>query len=639
MIRLFPALFATLVLLLSASLQVQAQTLPRIDVAKLPPHPRLLLTDKAIQNALDVAKTDPLRAQLNKRIIAIAIDLISEPTAQYRFIGPRMLSQSRRAIKTVLTCAAAYRLTGETAFSDRAIKEMLAAADFPDWNPDHFLDVAEMSMALALGYDWLYPELSVQDRATIRKTLVEKSLVFAKAAYAPGGPTDRRLWFASAHHNWNQVCNGGLLAAALSIAEDEPELARSVVNGMCTNITGSMAAYQPDGGYPEGPSYWLYGTSYNILAIAMLENVFGTDFGLSQADGFDHTDFYRLYAASPSGLAFNYADGSSNVLTTSPFYAMLALRYHHAFELADCRRLLAANLQSNSFASDRFLALHLLWFPPAQDAVPPEPPLDAHFRGGADIAVFRSAWNNPNALFIGFKAGYDQVNHAHMDLGSFVLDSDGVRWAADLGSDDYNLPDYPVMKQDSPRWGYFRLSNLSHNTIIPANLPQKVPSTAPIISFQSTPNRAFAIADLTPVYPSAAISLKRGIALLDRDRVLVQDEATGLKPGTPLRWTMATGATIKLDADGHGATLSQAGQTLRVQVLSPTEGAFSIRPGQPPPGREAHNDGISLLTYDCTPKSSDAVIAILLVPTGPHWPALTGKDTVIPLAQWDGGKK
>lgn len=637
--RLFPALFAILTLLLSASLPVQGQTLIPIDVAKLPPHPRLLLTDKALQNALDAAKTDPLRAQLNKRIIAIATQLISEPTAQYLFIGPRMLSQSRQAIKTVLTCAAAYRLTGQTFFADRAIKEMLAAADFPDWNPDHFLDVAEMSMALALGYDWLYPELSIQDRATIRKTLVEKSLVFAQAAYAPGGPTDHRLWFASAHHNWNQVCNGGLLAAALSIAEDEPDLARLVVNGMRTNITGSMAAYQPDGGYPEGPSYWLYGTSYNIMAITMLENVFGTDFGLSQADGFNHTDFYRLYVAGPSGQAFNYADGASSVLTTCPFYAMLALRYHHAFELADCRKLLEANLSSDSFTRDRFLALHLLWFPPAQDTVPDEPPLDAHFRGGADIALFRSAWNNPDALFVGFKAGYDQVNHAHMDLGSFVLDSDGVRWAADLGSDNYNLPDYPVMKQDSPRWGYFRLSNISHNTIIPGNLPQKVPSTAPIISFQSTPSRAFAIADLTPVYPSAVVSLKRGIALLDRARVLVQDEATGLKPGTPLRWIMATGATIKLDADRHGATLSQSGKTLRVEALSPAEGEFSISSGQPPPGLETHNDGISRLTYDCTPKSSDALIAILLVPTGPHWPALTKKDAVTPLAEWDAGKK
>ena len=44
-------------------------------------------------------------------------------------------------------------LTGDRAFSSRAEQEMLAAAAFTDWNPSHFLDVGEMTTALALGYD------------------------------------------------------------------------------------------------------------------------------------------------------------------------------------------------------------------------------------------------------------------------------------------------------------------------------------------------------------------------------------------------------------------------------------------------------------------------------------------------------
>src|SRR5579885_1160013 len=426
---------------------VYGQTLSPINVAKLPPHPRLLLTDKAIKDALEAAKTDPLRAQLNQRIIAIARDLLQEPSIEHRLIGPRMLAQSRKAIKIVLTCAAAYRLTGNRAFEHRAIQEMLTAASFPDWNPGHFLDVAEMGTALALGYDWLYPDLGPDERAIIKKALLEKSLVFAKAAYAPGGPTDPRLWFATVHHNWTQVCNSGLLAPALAIAEDEPDLATFVVNGMRANIAQAMAAYQPDGGFPEGPSYWLYGTSYNILAIGMLEDVFGTDLGMTQAKGFDRTVLYRLYAQSPSGLSFNYSDGPDNTFTACPFYTMLANRYHQPFAIAHSRKLLEAVLPTKDFARDRFLALHLLWFPAAQPGPVKEPPLDAHFRGGADIAVFRSAWNDANAFFVGFKAGNNQENHAHMDRGSFIFDADGVRWAEDLGADNYNLPGYNVMRQ------------------------------------------------------------------------------------------------------------------------------------------------------------------------------------------------
>ena len=73
----------------------------------------------------------------------------------------------------VTTGAMAFRLTGDRRFAQHAIEVMLTAASFPDWNPSHFLDVAEMATALALGYDWLFDELSSADRATIKKALLE----------------------------------------------------------------------------------------------------------------------------------------------------------------------------------------------------------------------------------------------------------------------------------------------------------------------------------------------------------------------------------------------------------------------------------------------------------------------------------
>ena len=48
----------------------------------------------------------------------------------------------------------AYRTTGELKYAERAEKEMLYMAGYDNWNPEHFLDVAEMTMALSIGYDW-----------------------------------------------------------------------------------------------------------------------------------------------------------------------------------------------------------------------------------------------------------------------------------------------------------------------------------------------------------------------------------------------------------------------------------------------------------------------------------------------------
>ena len=50
---------------------------------------------------------------------------------------------------------------GEERFKERAIRELDAACAMKDWNPSHFLDVAEMATAVAVGYDWLYPVLTL----------------------------------------------------------------------------------------------------------------------------------------------------------------------------------------------------------------------------------------------------------------------------------------------------------------------------------------------------------------------------------------------------------------------------------------------------------------------------------------------
>lgn len=597
-----------------------------------PGHPRLLFTDDQLHAAIEAAKTDPFRAALHRRIVELATTELNTKPIEHVLIGPRLLDKSRTCIARVLTCSMAYRLTGDQRFADRAKRELMTAAAFADWNPSHFLDIAEMSFAFAIGYDWLYPTLTTEERATIKRALLEKSLVFAPAAYGPGAPTDKRVWFVTAHHNWNQVCNGGLLAAALALADEEPDLARLVVNGALKSLPLVMAAYQPDGAYPEGPGYWGYGTGYNVIAIAELESALGTDFGLSHAPAFDRTVLYRLYVHSPSGLGFNYADGGAK-LGAQPEYTWLAHRFVQPLAEQHSRALLeqAIARPQRDPENDRFFALHAVWYPSKPRATDAAAlPLDVRFRGPAELAFFRSAWGDPDALFVGFKAGRNDVNHAHLDLGSFVLDADGVRWAQDLGPDDYNLAAYFGAK----RWSYFRLNNHSHNTVTPGDALQNPKAAAPIVAFGTSPERGFAVADLTSAYPDEAKKFVRGIALLDRTRVLVQDEVSGLKSGTPVSWQLATAAKVTI-ADGHHATLTMHGHTLRAEILSPDSAAFSTRATRPPTSAENQNAGVTMLTATVPAGvASDVRIAVLLTPVGEHWPAAKPAPALVSLSDW-----
>jgi hypothetical protein len=145
-------------------------------------HPRLLLTDAQLARNLEAAKTDPLRAELHRYIVRVAEGHFADQPIQHLLIGQRLLEESRKAIAHVLTSAMAFRLTGEKRFARFAIDQMLRAAAFPDWNPAHFLDVAEMACALALGYDWLHAQLTPAERVIIKQALLDKALVFARSA-------------------------------------------------------------------------------------------------------------------------------------------------------------------------------------------------------------------------------------------------------------------------------------------------------------------------------------------------------------------------------------------------------------------------------------------------------------------------
>lgn len=599
-------------------------------------HPRLLFTAGTIEAALTAAETDPLRAKLHEQVVRAAERHLQAAPIRYVLVGPRMLDQSRKALAQVTTCAMAYRLTGDQRYADRARDVMLTAAAFPDWNPSHFLDVAEMATALGLGYDWLYDRLTPAERVTIKRALLDKALAYVRPAYARADPDRESFPFVKGNltNNWNQVCNGGFLIAALAIAEDEPAIAREVLAGLRETLPVAMRAYEPDGAYPEGPVYWGYGTRYNVLVLAALESALGDDFGLGRLPGFDRTELFRLHVQSPTGLSFNFADGRAGLGADS---GLTWLAQHHRQPVAEAhsRELLAAELEREPNLDDRFMATTVLWFP-GRNTAGATLPLDANFDGPSKLAVFRSAWGDPGALWTGLKAGSNRVNHGHLDLGSFMLDADGVRWAVDLGPDNYDLPGYwDGARVDSPRWQYYRLNNRSHNTLTPGEVLQSPDADGRMLAFRSTPERAFAVADLTPAYPRQARSFHRGVAMLDRARVLVQDEVEELGSDVSLTWRMLTPAAVAFD--GRQARLTLGGRALRVEILEPRDARFVSRPATPPTAVETQNTGVTELRVEVPPLHGAARtvrIAVLLSPEGDKWPSRPA-PALVPLAAWD----
>ncbi|MGO8055721.1 heparinase II/III domain-containing protein, partial [Rhizobium leguminosarum] len=94
---------------------------------------------------------------------------------------------------------------------------------------------------------------------------------------------------------------------------------------------------------------------------------------------------------------------------------------------------------------------------------------------------------------------------AHMDIGSFVMDADGVRWAMDFGMQEYESLESKGIQlfgrtQNAQRWTVFRLTNLVHNTLTINNQHQKVTGFAPITSTGTSPSFMNSVTDLTEIY-------------------------------------------------------------------------------------------------------------------------------------------
>jgi hypothetical protein len=605
----------------SARAAAQDSSNPVVSLATLRQgHPRLIILDSEMPAIKHAVAKDPFIKAWYRQELAIGEKLLTTPPDTYTIGGSEhtLLATSRDMEGRIFTLAGLYRIDGDKRFAQRATQEMLAAAAFPNWYPTHFLDTAEMTAALGVGYDWLYSALSPADRITIRNAIATKGI----------DPWIERIRSGEAihheHNNWNQVCNGGESVGALAIADQDPQRAQAILEHAQLAIASIMKLFAPDGGFEEGPGYWNYATSYNVLYIAALDSALGTDFGASNAPGFSTTVDYHIQSTGPTLQYANFGDAEPDVYP-SPQVFWFARRFHRPFYAAHERPIvlnttLDPKLQKES---SRFSMLGLMWaaLPPIAGDKSQLPRVQSFARVAQ--AYMRSAWNDPNAWYVGFKGGDAHASHGHLDLGSFVLDAFDQRWASDLGPDSYGLPGYFGHR----RWSYYRMRTEGHNTLTIDGDNQDLDAKAPLTATGSAGKTLYAIANLDQAYKSKLTSWSRGIEILDNKRVLVQDQIVPAG-AVSVVWNFHTFATVQIAPDGRSATLTRNGATLKARILSPAGARFSTANTQPPPPQEP-NPGLTNLVIPIQQQTAPATIAVLFTAPGdrstPH---------LKPLAAW-----
>jgi hypothetical protein len=353
---------------------------------------------------------------------------------------------------------------------------------------------------------------------------------------------------------------------------------------------------------------------YTAYFVGALQSELGTDLGFRQSPGLIDTGMFRIQSAGPAGETFNFADAGSRIARAPEMFF-----FARAFD----RPVYAAH--ERLLRGERIDPFHLYWFNPDGAAGDISALPTATMFKRINVVFFRSAWSDPKAAFVGFKGGDNTASHAHADLGTFVYDVDGVRWALDLGADDYNLPAYFGEK----RYTYYRLRTEGHNTLTIGNENQNIRGgVAPLVAFSPRAGEAFAVADLTAGYAPKVIRAQRGIQLLGR-QLLVQDEVEAQEP-IDLVWNFHTDSDV-VTTHSAAATgmLNHGKHQLNMKILQGDGAAFKVESANPPPP-QAQQPKVKNLTIRQPHKTSTLRLAVLFWPQD-ETPA---EVNVRPLAEW-----
>ncbi|POW13940.1 hypothetical protein PSTT_03378 [Puccinia striiformis] len=482
-------------------------------------HPRLFAPTYKWDRLPALIQVDPYLSSWNTTIFSNATVFYNMEPTNYSidggYSGSGVLDVAREVQLRLKYWAYAYRLTKDTKWVDRAWRELQTAAGNTtqpfgragnNWNTDHWLDVAEFTIAFAIAYDWMYEAWTAEQRNAIMWSIINLGLQKGIESHATNA------WFLTTNGNWNCITNGGMVVGSLAIMNEDPTGTASKLLPLALQSasTNCVNAVSTDGTWSETSDYWYFGSQGHAHMTSALQTATGSTHQLLTANpSFNLTGLYHMYVYGNTYKA-NTGDCGPNkyVATANPL-----LYYGDQYQTSGG------------------------WFI--------DLPLDNNFADPSDAWVsMRSSWTNTDGVFASVKSGglTGHQTHDFLDAGTLTLDALGERWIGHLCQNDYLGAGYFSSEGvNSQRWLYYRCRTEGQNTLLIGGLNQNPTSINPVLNYDSTGDRqsninfnvqdgqstAFWSTDLTQAYNGTKV--KRGLRFINgRTQILVQDEIVGL---------------------------------------------------------------------------------------------------------------
>jgi len=418
---------------------VLAATLAMLGAASIGPpptadqtRPRLLFSADDLPRLRENTRKPGVAAKAWRVMLDKAEVLMTVKTDPYYFHG----SVAGRALTIqTLTLAMAGHVGGESRYLDKARAILCAAARQSDVQDiaarNSALAVGDALHGYAIGYDWLWPCMSPDERSLIRDEVEQFGAWLYENSQTEfwGQDEPRRM-----AHNWNGLTHGALGLAALTLGDREQWLSRAI-----ERVRGYLRySHDETGAAYEGVTYMAYGLQNVVPMAEALRRTGGPDL-LDEYPAIRKIPHYLLWQVLPTGGAVVPINQCGGNLKPAGGVLHLTTKFRDAVGLwgwlwTQGERGDGSYGTSSWLGSGASLPYVVLWADPELAPMAPEQaglPLSALFARGQ--ASLRDGWGPADTL-VTFTCGKG-INGIwnQGDESSFTFYSRGERFAVDPG--------------------------------------------------------------------------------------------------------------------------------------------------------------------------------------------------------------
>lgn len=519
--------------------------------------PHLILNNTQLE-ALKQGGSEAQREALKQVRLACDAGLLTEPVPE-SLIGTRYevrwwsveLDVIREYLQSILNFALGALVFEDERYLTRAKRELLALCGWSRWiggdhdRPDALgfaLETGEACLAVGLGYDWLYPYFSSEERTLVRDGLIRNGLEPYRRAVLENS---ERAWWCEVEHNWNTVCHGGATVGALALLDEYPH-ARELVDAARHYIPRFTDHLGTDGGWSEGTGYWAYGVGYLVWYGLALRSAQG-DGWVFEVPGLAHTgDFFLAFC--PNGEGSGFGDVSAGPMTAGRLSLLSILG--HEFGRPEYH-----------WYKQRFGGYGPLDVLSVNDNASPPPSKSLWVFESVGWAALTSDLGDPDQCYLALKSGDLRANHAHNDLNSFVLWAYSEKLIVNLAHGAYTAEYF----EHSNRERIYQTSTRAHNTLLIDGQGQSSDAHGQITHATAEEGVVSLVAECGTAYQNAS-RVERRVSLLHGEFFTLRDEVEAPQPVTVSSLLHTFG---EVELTGHGFLITQGAVRLEVQVEAP----------------------------------------------------------------------